>query len=399
MLQKKLNSYISRFSGGPTQNSEEWQVERRKYIGGSEMGTVLGKDTFSNVLNLITKKLPYEITKFTDTIPKFACKWGHLFEPVIKEIINMKLKTKIVGDNIWIRDPTVHPHITNSPDGFGIVNIKKTSDGKIQITNASGCEPKIVLFEFKCPISRPPKDDKIPDHYLPQVQNGLNISSEIVNTAIFVDAKFVKCAVEDFKQDAYHFDKKFHNYNPPKKTVDSKGYFLINKLSSKLIEYITTNHPEVMYTDPITNKTIIDFGKCNYFCFVETLIDDSLNTKCIIVSKTSGKIDFSEFKSNVIGILPWKLVKLVLVPVVSDNEKYKSLMYPKIDNIFNDIELIKNNPDLFEVYIQNAYNYIKYKNIDPENVFKSIDMNTKKINIGFDDELIRDFLHKRIFSE
>lgn len=397
MLQKKLNSYISRFSDGPVQNSEAWQVERRKYIGGSEMGTILGKETHSNVMGLIIKKLPYEITNFTDNFPKFACKWGHLFEPVIKEIINNKLKTKIVGDNIWIRDPSVHPHITNSPDGFGIVKLKTMKSGEIQITSAVGSKQKITLFEFKCPISRIPKDNSIPAWYLPQVHNGLNISSEITDTAIFVDAKFVKCSIEDFKLDAFHFDQKFHNYMSEKKSVDAKGYFLINKMSSKLVDYITTNHPETLYTDPITNKTVIDFGKCNYFCFVETLIDNALDTKCIIISKTSSKIDFKEFESDIIGIFPWKLVKLVLVPVEADNTKYKELMYPKIDDIFHDIELIKSNPILLDKYKQDVNEYL-YEKSNPITEFKTVLMN-KKTYSDESDEIIRNFLHKRIFKD
>lgn len=405
MLQQKLLNYISRFSEGPIQNSQEWQVERRKYIGGSEMGTVLGKETHNNVMNLITKKLPYEITNFCDNFPKFACKWGHLFEPVIKQITNNKLKTNIVGDNIWIRDPSVHPHITNSPDGFGIVKFKRAASGKkksmLQPSPTAGTEERITLFEFKCPISRTPKEDSIPNWYLPQIQNGLNISSEIVDISLFVDAKFVKCSIEDFKLDAFHFDQNFHNYSATKKTVDAKGYFIITGLSKKLIDYITNEHPEVLYENPITKKKIIDFGKCNYFCFVETLIDDEFNSTCTITSSTTTKINFKTTDNQeIIGILPWKLVKLVMVTVESDNNKYKSSMYPKIDDIFHDIELIKENHELYNIYISEVSSYLdRYNSSENENSqFKTIKMNKRVFN-DVSDEIIRDFLHKRIFGE
>ena len=77
--------------------------------------------------------------------------------------------------------------------------------------NSGIVEDEIVLFEFKCPISREINPNEIKFEYLMQVNSGLHVLEDVVeNNALYIEAEFKKCSLADL-ENKIDFDKIFHN--------------------------------------------------------------------------------------------------------------------------------------------------------------------------------------------
>jgi hypothetical protein len=182
--------------------------------------------------------------------------WGHLFEECLKQVTEARLQTIIMGTDAFFSYDT--GYLCYSPDGLGVVSAEMMasltltqpqesailssanpeqadqtggakSDGvgnanvggniDVELTapsivdSTSAVEQdikstdKIILFEFKCPMTRK-ISGHVPDYYLPQPVAGLGII-EIADAAIFIEAVFRPCRASDCSSATQAYRRKF----------------------------------------------------------------------------------------------------------------------------------------------------------------------------------------------
>ncbi len=194
MKHQILAKFIKDHSHLSEQGSKEWLKERQYTIGGSEIATVIGKNKYSTVQNLVAQKIG--ISHFTGNT---ATRWGNLFENMTELIFQSLFlnggKIHSVG-SIQNKEIDTHKY---SPDGLCIMKIL----GEIMI----------ILLEFKSPLNSIP-EEKIPAHYLPQVKAGL-CTLDIAEKAIFMSNMFRKCRLSNLNFTP-HYDSYFHRDNKKK---------------------------------------------------------------------------------------------------------------------------------------------------------------------------------------
>lgn len=196
------------------QGSEQWKQDRGVVIGGSEISTVIGKNRFSNLADLVAQKVGFN--NFTGNN---ATRWGNLFEGASE----IYFKT-LFGVEIFSTGSIKHKNIENhrySPDGICALDI---------------CgENKVVLLEFKSPFGTVPTKS-IPPHYLPQVKAGL-CTIDITEIGLFINNMFRKCSKNDLDftlnyDNVYHKDTeaKLKNINK----IIANGMILFSIPESKV---------------------------------------------------------------------------------------------------------------------------------------------------------------------
>jgi hypothetical protein len=205
------------------QRSNEWYTIRKTTIGGSEMATVLGKNPFKKIKDLISEKIG--ISKFEGNV---ATRWGVLFEDVTKQwaekCLLMKYKIIEIGNVEGINKRQRY-----SPDGLGVV--KLSSELKLDDEAIIHEEYNIILFEFKSPLKSIP-DSKIPTYYLPQILTGL-LNIKICDYGIFINNVYRKCSINDINLISFNnplkYDNNFHKDNDKKISCFNKvlGYGII----------------------------------------------------------------------------------------------------------------------------------------------------------------------------
>lgn len=208
-----LNEYLDRYNNLPKQRSDEWYKSRRYSIGGSEIATILNKNKYSKLTDLIQTKLG--IKKFVSSEPLW---FGCLFEDIIKLYCE-----KVFQSNILEMGGVPYDKcdiLKYSPDGLGIVdkqvikNIIPYLDDMNDPDNEFD-EKLLVLFEFKCPFRRVIQQGIVPAYYEPQPQMGLEVIN-ICDVGLYIEAIFRFCKISDvmpmnINNNTYHrymhFDK------------------------------------------------------------------------------------------------------------------------------------------------------------------------------------------------
>ena len=311
-----LNEYL-KLQKGPKQKSDEWLSIRKKTIGGSEIATVLGLNSFSSVKQLIAEKVG--LTKFNGNL---ATRWGNLFETVTRQYTEkiLHMDHKIIDDISSIEG--IIPRQRYSPDGLGIVTI----DGI----------DYIILFEFKAPLNTLPTNT-IPCHYLPQVKTGL-LNINICNYSIFVNNCYRKCSLNDFNFTEI-YDKTFH-----KSDLKKRKYGINKKPSACGI---------ICFNQTIDNYNNIK-NKINSYSMIDDIKSDNdyneMDTEILIDSK-DDPIDFGESDENILNRLF----------ILREKNLVKAYYYPMLlnDNTMNTDDFTK-----------------KYKN----DIIRSFDKLSKKNN-------------------
>lgn len=128
------------------QRSPEWLALRENLLTASDVASAIGKNRYEKPDDLLRKKVlkvPWAGNAATEH--------GTRLEPVAREMYDAKTgrKTHEIG---LVQHPK-YPFLGGSPDGI-------TEDG--------------ILVEIKCPLTRK-IEDKVPDHYMPQIQLLLEI--------------------------------------------------------------------------------------------------------------------------------------------------------------------------------------------------------------------------------
>jgi hypothetical protein len=221
---EQLQVFINYYAYLPPQGSAEWKEakegdhDRSPTIGGSEIGTVLGANPHSIAKSLVASKLKIGKPFMGNT----ATRWGNLFEEVASSIMEFRFKTDTyeTGSIPGLRSPSGELMQTYSPDRLGVItgtqlwkilrefnSMRDLDELDLKIDNKN----KVILFEFKCPLTRVP-DKKVPSQYKSQPQLGA-LTIPIVDLCVFVDSMFRKCNIEDFGFNP-EYDRCFHSSDP-----------------------------------------------------------------------------------------------------------------------------------------------------------------------------------------
>lgn len=344
--QNILNNFIQKHANLAEQGSDEWHEIRKNTIGGSEMSTITGKNGFTNVEELIARKVGF--THFDGNI---ACRWGSLFEPVTNRLAELLFDTNISETGSL---PGVIPEQRYSPDGLGVVTVKcKLQLDKI-IETIEHC---IVLFEYKAPYSSIPKGI-IPKHYIPQVLTGL-CSIPIADFAIFISNMYRKCSLPNLLNNT-KYDTEFHKGDARKKLKIEAPLAL-----GMIIFYQTKTQYMKFYNlyKNIINKSDIDLSMYDSDSDDNDDIFNHINTTEFIQKK------FITYENNV---ELYKFINRMLID--KDNPRDLGMSYYRD---FNDILLLHSQDMLSVDYcnpcILNRYNENDF--IKAQSIKKSYNVN------------------------
>jgi len=142
---------VLRLYGDNDQRTDAWHAKRSEMITASEVYQIFGSESARR--EVMMRKL--EPRPQGEGPPIAPLVWGTRFEPVAKKIYEENTKCKIY-DVSCVQHP-VHSFLGASPDGLIVPN----DDNDMRRYGR--------LVEFKCPMSRAPKDE-IPPAYVHQMQ-------------------------------------------------------------------------------------------------------------------------------------------------------------------------------------------------------------------------------------
>jgi len=192
----------------PAQRTPEWYALRPRTIGGSEIATLLGYNSFSSPKKLVAQKVG--LTHFNGNT---ACRWGKIFEPVTTTLtevmLNMDQEIAELGSL-----PGCVPGQRYSPDGMGVVWMPKTVQDYNKKTRAKKYRSvdwrwMCILFEFKAPYSGYAKSKRIPRNYEPQVLTGL-ASIKSAERGIFISNIYRRCSLPELNFDS-QYNRTYHH--------------------------------------------------------------------------------------------------------------------------------------------------------------------------------------------
>lgn len=202
----KLDYYISKFNHLVEQGSQEWLDGRTCCFGGSEMATLLNKNKYEKLPQLLEKKAK-KIVEVSD-----ATSWGHWFEDIAKYFIQQEY------GSIYLFGSVPHPFypICYSPDGVFVEN------------------GDLTLLEIKNPIWR--GVHTIPEMYLEQVKTGMCIIN--VKYTLFAQYRFRRCTMKTKSWNIYYdrkYHKEYHKRCPDMKPI-SYGFLYWDDPNVKVVD-------------------------------------------------------------------------------------------------------------------------------------------------------------------
>ena len=180
---------VLRMYGANDQRSDAWHAKRGEMVTASEVYGVFGSESARR--DVMMRKL--ETRPQGEGPPISALLWGTRFEPVAKRIYEERTNCKIT-DVSCVQHP-VHKFLGASPDGLIVPN------------DPTDMKRYGRLVEFKCPISRVPKDE-IPAGYVHQMQMQMECTG--IDECEYVEFRFKQV-----------------NYNEWIRSQDTKGFFVV----------------------------------------------------------------------------------------------------------------------------------------------------------------------------
>jgi len=222
-LDELLRNFVQ-LHAGVKQRDPNWYASMGKTIGGSEIAAIVGKNPYSTFLQVVKSKI--QILDGVDTWSGggVACWWGTLFEDCAGAYVAADLGSPVLGDEICIQAIPGH---RNSPDGYVVAKFYQAGAEHVWTTDIdlvwpkgqtdSDSDPspqkpknyikKILLLEFKCPLTRKPTLE-VPIQYWYQVQSGLAVSP-VATLGLFADFVFRKCALPELDASGT-YDTSYH---------------------------------------------------------------------------------------------------------------------------------------------------------------------------------------------
>ena len=313
-----LNNIITKSLDAPVQRSHAWYEIRESSIGGSEIACVLGMNPFKTMDSLLLDKLGVG-QKFTGNI---ATRWGTLFEHVTA----LWVKTIMHFETDLIEIGSIEGSIKGqrySPDGLAVVrNINGTYS--------------YILFEFKSPLNSLPTKT-IPKHYVPQVQTGLLTIPE-ADHAIFVNNSYRKCELKDLNFTT-NYDFEFHSSDFKKLKYGLKN----TPIAIGLVLFFKP-------ADEIIKGNYIDYGssKEDVESLFEKISEGTVLHDVSFLQTVQGIYDFSNYiikseeklnsdNKNLIGILPWKLMRSNVIKEERD-PNWRSIIEKPVEQFISILE-------------------------------------------------------------
>lgn len=138
------------------------------------MATILELNPYENIQSLIASKTGVGTTR---GFPIVTTTWGNIFESVLRGYVEMIFCTRIVGHDEFVK---YSDDIAYSPDGLGAVP-----------SRSDPTRGYLVLFEFKCPMSRIPAVEP-PKYYVPQLHTGLGVIT-MCSFSLYAEAAIRRC--------------------------------------------------------------------------------------------------------------------------------------------------------------------------------------------------------------
>ena len=333
----RLINTFEKASKGPEQGSQEWLDIRRPHggkkrgrIGGSEIGSLMGKNYFKPRDELMREKLGHKKASFPDTI---HCYFGILFEPVATRCFEQEYNTKILCKDISVLDSNIENFIF-SPDG--ICPMQVTESGSIDLNYDPENKKYLpVLVEIKCPLTRAIVTNKnIPECYLAQVQAGL-ICLDITHAAIFIDNCFRVCSHEDLNNPC-NYNRLVHSSHKTPATKELKtGRVFVYGICLPLNVKKVLQKEMPLYTN-IQNKKIIDFGGSTDNILLALLLNVRNNSLKFVYEEPDKYENVDEFISvgedtlELQGVISWKLFK-VSYTLVNQDPDFKQEIIDTMD--------------------------------------------------------------------
>ena len=336
-----LNAFIDQYKHLPSQGTDEWKALRENFIGGSEVSTILKQNKNKTISKLVLGKLGFD--SFHGNV---ITHWGNVFEEMIRLHCEDEFSCSILETGSI---PYKHGSLSYSPDGLAVIptNILKRKFGTLTKGLSISNPNQLVLFEFKCPHSRVPSQE-IPDNYWPQVNIGMNII-DIMETAIFVQATYRRCAFKSLKYDRQHnacgHYKRADLTNPPIEC----GFMVVYTESDIDYEGLTMALLDIGEATEIhlsNGHVVIDLGNVSDIPLLEEVLGNCVNKTfkvdyCFRQKYNQEVFRGDEYKigmyneslqyranrelqhqtikhSNIIGIIPFKLLNVHMTPVAKN---------------------------------------------------------------------------------
>jgi len=207
-LDELLADFVNLYRG-MKQRGPEWYASMSTTVGGSEIAALRGENPYKTVYDVAMSKVMRITTGKSSFVGGPSCWWGTLFEDCIENFVSIDLGSVVRGADICIQE---FPGHRNSPDGYIVARFYRSVDGALHLwtsdmSDTIDTELRIVLLEFKCPISRRP-NKRIPKQYRAQLWSGLSVSP-VASLGLYIDAIFRKCSILDLNaQEVY--DTTYH---------------------------------------------------------------------------------------------------------------------------------------------------------------------------------------------
>ena len=292
-------------------------------FGGSEFASIIGVDPYRTIDETIQNKVNRRY------VFSIAAAWGDLTEDYLRTYLQNFWGTEI--HELPMSVPSQYPSFCYSGDGGGVL----ISPGNGELFR--------VLFEFKNPLQRVPKDGIVPAHYIPQPMSGLANSNigDVFDCAVFVDALFRACSYRQFDFNLEH-NQNVHAFPklPADAAVVDMGFIALYRDPARCTQEIDTaisDLRELAYsTEPIIDlgaepKIILEgfLRLCNKNKPYERLhfyngpfVQHTLN---VLKQGYSLAGEIEKFKTfcaereySPVAIIPLKLFKIVVVPMGKD---------------------------------------------------------------------------------
>lgn len=286
-----LADFVKKYAKLPEQGSIKWLRSRSKSIGGSEMNIICGVNPYSDITELVKKKLGMSVFKGNSYTV-----WGTIMENLVILLLEDIFMCKII-------------ELGSLP---GAVEFQKYSpDGLAYVPSLN----KIILFEIKSACRRL-ATGSIPNMYKPQIYTGLD-TIPLADMGVFVDAMIRRCSLDDWTLENSNFDKILHGDKIRKK--DSPISLLMVGI----------------YKTYGTNKSSLDLGSVDISLLTEILTKVK-NGKYKAKYYLSNSLDkYKTFISNTgyksIGVLPLKLFRLDLIEVGRDDWKEQDFVKKELE--------------------------------------------------------------------
>ena len=327
----ELRIFCETHADKPKQGTKKWKEERNNTnkevtVGGSEMSTVLGENKYNNIDKLIQTKLGLLTFSGND-----ATRWGNFFEPVGQLLIE-KLFDCVLYETGSL--PGSIPNTSYSPDGFSVIYAEKIQkliiEKNIEQHTLPFDKAGTILFEIKSPYSRIPTN-YIPDEYKAQPQSGLAYF-KFIDIAYFINIVFRACTLKQFT------GLGFVNTTTQQKIMITEDLAVSYKGIIGI--YSESRDSTISYDENIIDlvesgefSKIIYFVSIGRFGVVYFDIDEDLE---LSISKYKKICIDNSF--NMVGIIPYKILKTVIIPVYRDIGFIDAIKEPirKFVNIYNE---------------------------------------------------------------